>query len=176
MKLATRAEDRLVETVLMVLPNYQPGWATMAKPRRKAYCWSYSTVIPVTLVALVFFVTQSGLAPYRDNGVVPHHGSYCLLFIAVALSRRIGDRGGALVAMAISMLGLFAFANVGFVGSSGAGWLVAMGVALTAVGFAADLPLPSRGGRSPKPPQNAFNQGERHLVVGDRASRSLALS
>ncbi len=170
----TPAEERLLETVETFIRNYRPGWSEIPKPTRADF-WAKSVMVPVALVALAFLVTQSGWAPYRSAGGVPHHASYCLLVISVALGRASGGRWGALVAVTLSVMGLIEFAPHSFDGSSGAGWLIEMAASFFAAGFAVDI-----GGRAsfrsgpPHPPQHALDQGNRLRVVNHRPTSHLA--
>ncbi len=166
------AEERLIETVQMYIPHYRPGWsASLATERRGAY-WAKAILFPLSLVSLVFVLTQSGLTPYRDAHSAPHHGSFSLLFIAVAFSRRIGGEVGALTAAALSVLGLIVFSDALEAGPIGVGWLFTMGLAFVSVAFSSRAP--SSGSGPPKALQHPLDQCNRVPVVDHRPPRSFA--
>ncbi len=163
------AEERLIEVLEMYLPHYRSGWSESPQIERCAAYWVTTILWPFGLVALVFMLTQSGLAPYRDAHSAPHHGSFCLLFIAIAASRRIGGAAGAFTASVLSVLGLIAFSDAAAAGPIGVVWLFTMGLAFVSVGF-----IPSIGGRPPHSPQDPLDQRNRVLVRDHRPAGHFA--
>jgi hypothetical protein len=162
------AEERLLESVWIFLPDYRPGWSEIGKGPAPPRRWSNlcSVVIPLTLVSLVFLTAELDFPPRPFTS--GHHGTYCLLFPAISLSRRIAGRLGAPLASAFSIIGLIWLSLAQVNGPPSTGWLVAMAFALLVVGAAAEIP-PRRptlsGRRPPNPAQHTLYQRKRRLII-----------
>ncbi len=173
MQESTFAEERLIEVVMIRLPNYRPGWSESddAAQQSRQPLWARAgenaAMAGSCIVGACMIAAAIPSPPHLPVSLTPF---YLGVASAITLGAFLGRRNTGWYAFAFALPAIYLDASVAAL----------VWIALTVATFAMIASIGSRENLrsqgTPNPPQNPFNQRKRRLIVTHLMARGGALS
>lgn len=176
MRETTDAEERLLEAVMVFLPDYRPGSSASAGSSKKSWRPVLSSVA-VSAACIVGACLIAAVLPSPQHLPVSLTPFYMGVAAAVTLGAFLRCRNAGWYAFALALPAVYLDASV-----ASLAWValtVTTLAAIAAIRSFLDLlekPTLLSGRGAPKPPQYALDQRKRISIVAHRISRRFAFS